>query len=193
MPKTKQFDEMEVLERARNVFWKKGYNGTSIDELVQATGLSRSSIYTFFTDKYGLYTKTLQQYQLTQQQLMLQQMPAGLSGKKKIYWFFKNSIATSISDKQRKGCFILNCTTELANIDNGIKRFVVANMEAMEAQILAWVKEGYTDGSIQKKFSAKALARNLYSSFNGLTLMGQTKPDKETLEDIVEVALSVLS
>ena len=55
MPKTKQFDEAEVLEKAKELFTEKGYNGTSMDDLVQVTGLSRSSIYDTFGDKHGLF------------------------------------------------------------------------------------------------------------------------------------------
>lgn len=192
MPKTKQFDEVTVLEKARNVFWEKGYNGTSMDELVKATGLSRSSIYDSFGDKHGLYTKTLQHYQQTQQQQMLHHMPQGLPGRKKIQWFFHNSINDSICDKQRKGCYMLNSTTELANLDSSVNELAIASMEAMENLFTGWIKEGQSDGSIAKKFTVRALARNLYSSFNGLKVVGQTKPEKAILDDIVKVALSVL-
>jgi TetR/AcrR family transcriptional regulator, transcriptional repressor for nem operon len=192
MPKTKQFDEAAVLDKARDVFWKKGYNGSSMNELVKATGLSRSSIYDSFGDKHGLYTKTLQHYQESQRKMMLEAMPAHLSARKKIAWLFNNNIAESLGDRQRKGCFILNTTTELANVDNSMNRFVNSNMEAMEELFYLMVKEGQAAGDIGKRFIARALARNLFSSFSGLKVIGQTKPDKASLEEIVKVALSVL-
>ena len=192
MPKTKQFDEAAVLEKARNVFWKKGYNGTSMDELVKATGLSRSSIYDSFGDKHGLYMRALQHYQLEKRQSLVEGIPPALSSRKKIGWIFQNSIAQALGDRQRKGCFMVNTTTELANIDSSMNKIVNANMEAMEEIFYSLVKEGQAAGDITKKFSAKALARNLFSSFNGLTIIGQTRPEKELLEDITKVALSVL-
>ena len=192
MPKTKQFDEAAVLEKARNVFWKKGYNGTSMDELVKATGLSRSSIYDSFGDKHGLYMKALQHYQQEKRQSLVEGIPSAFSSRKKIGWIFQNSIAQALCDRQRKGCFMVNTTTELANIDSSMNKIVNANMEAMEEIFHTLVKEGQAAGDINKKFSARALARNLFSSFNGLTIIGQTRPDKELLEDIAKVALSVL-
>ncbi len=192
MPKTKQFDEAAVLEKARNVFWKKGYNGTSMDELVKATGLSRSSIFDSFGDKHGLYMKALQHYQQEKRQSLVEGIPSAFSSRKKISWIFQNSIAQALCDRQRKGCFMVNTTTELANIDSSMNKIVNANMEAMEEIFHTLVKEGQAAGDINKKFSAKALARNLFSSFNGLTIIGQTRPDKELLEDIAKVALSVL-
>lgn len=192
MPKTKQFDEAIVLEKARNVFWKKGYNGTSMDELVKATGLSRSSIYDSFGDKHGLYLRALQQYQQQQRQLIVNSIPPNVSARKKIGWIFQNSIKQLLGDRQRKGCFMVNTTTELSNIDNAMNKIVNANFEAMEDLFYTLVKEGQDAGDIKKTFKARALARNLFSSFNGLTIIGQTRPDKEILEDIAKIALSVL-
>lgn len=191
MPKTKQFDEADVLQKARSVFWKQGYNGTSMDELVQATGLSRSSIYDTFGDKHGLYIAALKSYRDQQYQLMINRIPANLSPRKKIEWMFKNSIAAALDDRQRKGCFMLNTTTELANVDNSINKIVCSNMTMMEELFEGFVKDAQAQGEISKRFSPKALARHLFSSFNGLTVVGQTRPDKAALDDIMKVSLSV--
>lgn len=192
MPKTKQFDEAVVLQKARDVFWKKGYNGTSMDELVTATGLSRSSIYDTFGDKHGLYVKALEHYRQARLAYITKEIPENLSPRRKIAWLYKNTMAESLNDRQRKGCFMLNTTTEIANIDSSINRLVCNNMDTMEDLFLTWVKEGQARGEISKRFTAKALARHLFSSFNGLVAVGQTKPDKSTLEDIIKVSLSVL-
>jgi TetR/AcrR family transcriptional regulator, transcriptional repressor for nem operon len=192
MPKAKQFDEANVLQKARDVFWKKGYNGTSMDELVKATGLSRSSIYATFTDKHGLYQKTLQHYQLTQQEQLITAVSQNINGRKKIECFFKKAVEDSLNDKQRKGCFMLNSTTELANIDKTVSKTALDNMDAMESMFQTWVKEGQTSGDISKRFTARAIARHLFSSINGIKLVAQTKADKATLQDILQLSLSVL-
>ncbi len=192
MPKAKQFNEGEVLQKARDVFWKQGYNGTSMDELVKATGLSRSSIYDTFGDKHGLYVKSLKYYSEAQTEKLLIELPSGLSSRKRINWFFQHHIDVSLTDPNRKGCFMLNSTTELANLDNSINQLAVDNMDQMEALFLSWIKEGQANGEISKRFKAKALSRHLFNCINGLKVIGQTKPDKSTLEDIVKVSLSVL-
>jgi TetR/AcrR family transcriptional regulator, transcriptional repressor for nem operon len=192
MPKTKQFEEAAVLQKAGDVFWEKGYNGTSMDELVAATGLSRSSIYDTFGDKHGLYLKALAHYQQSQQAQMEQWMPPNIGPRKKIELFLQKSANASLSDNQQKGCFILNTTTELANVDDHIKDFVANNMVAMEALLLEWVKEGQSSGQISKRFTAKAIARHLFSTLNGLKVVAQIKADKAALQDIVKLALSVL-
>lgn len=193
MPKTKQFNEADVLQKARSVFWKKGYNGTSMDELVKATGLSRSSIYDTFGDKHGLYVKALKDYKKLQHEQLVAAIPANLSPRKKIEWVFKNNLAQALEDRQRKGCFMLNTATEMGNVDGCINRIVCDNMCAMEELFYGLIKEGQVNNEITNRFSTKALARHLLSSFNGLTITGQTRPDKSTLEDILKVSLSVLN
>ena len=66
MGRNKDFDEEELLEKAVNVFWKKGYNATSAQDLVDALGINRSSLYNTYTDKKTLFTKSLKHYQQKQ-------------------------------------------------------------------------------------------------------------------------------
>jgi TetR/AcrR family transcriptional regulator, transcriptional repressor for nem operon len=192
MPKTKQFDEAEVLQKARDVFWEKGYNGTSMDELVQATGLSRSSIYDTFGDKHGLYLRSLEQYRQEELRRVNNSFPRNTTARKKIELFFRKNADDILQDKQRRGCFILNSTTELANMDSATKNLVGDNMDRMEELFYTWVREGQSAGNISTRFTARALARHLFSSSNGLRIAGQTRQDKKTLDDIVRLALSVL-
>ncbi len=102
MPKTKQFDETEVLNKARELFCVKGYNGTSMDDLVQTTGLSRSSIYDTFGDKHGLFLKTLELYRCSQLSGLEEQCAKTDSPKKKIRLIFDYSVKDMLSDKDGK-------------------------------------------------------------------------------------------
>ena len=63
MARTKDFDENEVLSKAMELFWSKGYNATSMEDLVGGLGISRSSLYDTYTDKHTLFIKALEQYQ----------------------------------------------------------------------------------------------------------------------------------
>jgi len=192
MPKTKQFDETEVLKKAKEVFCEKGYNGTSMDDLVQATGLSRSSIYGTFGDKHGLFLKSLNQYRCNQQGDLMQLFSKTDDPKKKIRSIFDYTIKDILADKDRKGCLLINVSMELAAVDKEVADIACANMEEMEQLFYAWVKEGQAKGEITKKFSPKALARHLYSSLMGLRVSGRNRPDADALREIVKITLSIL-
>lgn len=192
MPKKKQFDETEVLVKAREVFSEKGYNGTSMDDLVQATGLSRSSIYDTFGDKHGLFLKSLNQYRCSQTADLEKQCAKSESPKKKIRAIFDYVIREITADKDRKGCLMINVNMELSAVDKDVAAVSLTNMEELEQTFSSLVKEGQAKGEISKKFTPKALARHLYSSLMGLRVSGMNRPDADALREIVKLALSIL-
>jgi TetR/AcrR family transcriptional regulator, transcriptional repressor for nem operon len=192
MPKIKQFDETEVLVKAREVFTIKGYNGTSMDDLVQATGLSRSSIYDTFGDKHGLFLKSLAQYCCSQQGELEKQCAKTDSPKKKIRAIFDFTIKDILNDKDRKGCLMVNMSMELNAVDKEVAAVSLANMEGMEQTFCALVKEGQAKGEIPKKFTPKAMSRLLYNSLMGLRVIGINRPDADSLKEVVKLTLSIL-
>lgn len=192
MPKTKQFDEKEVLVKAREVFCKRGYNGTSMDDLVQATGLSRSSIYDTFGDKHGLFLKSLDQYRNEQQQSVEQQTAKCDSPKKKIRAIFDYYIKDILADKSGNGCLLINVSLEVGSIDKEVATIFQANAEETEQMLSALIKEGQAKGEISKRFTPKALARQFYNSLMGLRVTGTNNPDGDVLREIVKLTLSIL-
>lgn len=192
MPKTKQFDETEVLMKAKELFCEKGYNGTSMDDLVQATGLSRSSIYDTFGDKHKLFLKSLNHYRCLQQGSLQQQCSKTDSPKKKIRSIFDYIVKDILSDKDRKGCLLINVSMELSAVDKEVANVSLLNMEELELVFSSLVKEGQTKGEISKKFTPKALGRHLYNSLVGLRVTGINRPDADALREIVKLTLSIM-
>ena len=89
MPKEVMFDEETALQKAKKLFWRKGYNGTSMDELTKATGLSRSSIYNSFGDKYSLFIQCLNYYKKNQHDKLIQSLNKHDSPLKKLQTIFR--------------------------------------------------------------------------------------------------------
>jgi TetR/AcrR family transcriptional regulator, transcriptional repressor for nem operon len=192
MPRIKLFNEDVVLDNATRLFWSKGYNGTSIDDLVKATGISRSSLYDSFGDKHGLFIRSLQRYKQKNNQSLREALTSIASPKERIYRIFYHTLNEILTDRQRKGCFMVNSTTELSGQDKEAIAISCTNMQEMEKTFAQWVSQAQQAGEIPKRQPARAIARYLYSSFSGLQVVGQANPDKKVLTDIVEVTLSVL-
>jgi len=192
MPKEVLFDEQKALQKAMNLFWLKGFNGTSMDELTKVTGLSRSSIYNSFGDKQNLFVQCLNFYKDWLLDTVRQSLEKITSPLKKIEMVFRVSVDGLLKDKDRKGCLIVNTTTELANIEDGILVFMKEYEEQIESLFQGWVKEGQQSGEISKSFSSLAFARHLFNSYSGIKIIAQTTNDRKTLDDIVNVTLSVL-
>lgn len=192
MPKTKLFDQAEVLKKIMNLFWEKGYNGTSVDDLVQASGISRSSLYDTFGDKEQLYLAALKFYRDKSSQQQDESLASIASPRKKIEALFRVSVHDILEDKKGKGCFLVNATTELGNQLKPVAEEAKSNLDAMESFFLEQVKAGQASGEITRDFKPRALARYLFSGLTGLRVLGQTRKDKELLDDVVRVILKSL-
>ena len=120
MPRVKQFDEQQVLEKAMELFWKLGYNGTSIQDLVSNLGINRASLYDTYGGKDALFEKTFEHYLQKNAQMARSILAAKPSVKEGFRHLFQIIIEQLINDPEKKGCFVVNTTTELVpNDENG--------------------------------------------------------------------------
>jgi len=192
MPKDKLFDTQAVLQKAMELFWRKGYNGTSINDLVDATGLSRSSLYATFEDKHKLYVSALRLYQNQEQQALMAELNKQSSARRKIEIVFRSFLRQILDSPYGKGCFMVNTVTEMTNQNKELARITADDFANMEALFLSLVKEGQASGEIARRHKPVALARFLFSSYLGFRITGQSNPDRAILEDIIKTTLTAL-
>jgi TetR/AcrR family transcriptional repressor of nem operon len=103
MARTKDFDEDDVLEKAVELFWRKGYNATSMQDLVDGLGISRSSLYDTFGDKHTLYIRALEKYKALGSGQMCSIVSNAASAKEAIRKLLELAIGEASADEQRKG------------------------------------------------------------------------------------------
>lgn len=183
MSNTIQYNRNQVLAKASEVFQKKGFNGASMQDLVDATGLNRSSIYNSFGSKMDLYVASLDIYRDQNagiQQSLVNDAKDGLSAIKSIFDIF---IKTIVNDVENKGCMIVNCKTELASTgDKSILNWLLNSdkkgMELFENVI----KRGQKDGSINSKQSSKTYALYISTALQGFRMTGIMNKNKGELE-----------
>ena len=192
MARTREFNEIEVLDKAVELFWKKGYTATSANDLVKGLGLSRSSIYSTFTDKRTLYIRALDQYKKRYVNAMLQMVKQSNDLPKTIAQIFQMIVDQDITAKIPKGCFMVNTSVELGPHDQQIAKIVSDHEANVEATFEVAILKGQEKGQISKTHSAKALARFLYNNISGLRVAVKSKVGKATLDDIIKVSMSVL-
>ncbi len=192
MARTKDFNEEEVLEKALHIFWQKGYNGTSMQELVDGLGISRSSMYDTYTDKYTLFIKALERYSKNGFQELKQKIDQAPSSKAAIKNIFQMIVDESLFDKDHHGCFAVNACTEKAPDDKIITRIFNENLQTAEEFFYEVVTKGQESGEIANRTDARALARFLINNISGIRVAAKAGVDKKVYDDIVNVALSVL-
>ena len=192
MPKTETFNRKFVLKQATNVFHDKGFNATSMQDLVDATGLNRSSIYNTFKNKVSLYLECLKSYEdsyTRETSKRLIQSNTGLQAIQQIFELYLNEV---IQDKDSRGCLIINCKSEMANHEGSITNFLNSNQQKMLELLEDIAAQGQNDGTINNKQSPKEYSLYLYSSIQGFRMTGILISDKKQLQSIITNVMQTL-
>ena len=196
MGRPREFDERQALEQAMQVFWTKGYEGTSLCDLMQAMGLSKSSLYDTFGSKNDLFVRAIEHYCETVQARYLGELRARHaelgSARAAIAGIFEATLEMAAGGETQRGCFLGNCAAEIAGQDPVATARVRAGMKAIENALYDVVKAGQDSGEIPAGRDARALARALTSSLNGLRTMAKLDPQEAGLRDIARLAVTVL-
>ena len=192
MARKKEFDETEVLDRALDLFWEKGYNATSIQDLVDTMKINRASIYDTWGDKHNLYLAALKRYRQKSSSWFLTQLRTEQSALDIIRNFIYATIKASVHDEHRKGCFMVNASTELCNQDTDVQKIILENRTTMEKVLSELITEGQQSGEITIKHSSDSLARFLFNTISGLRVLSTGSITEKELNEVVEVTLSAL-
>jgi TetR/AcrR family transcriptional repressor of nem operon len=192
MARSKEFEEAEVLDKAVALFWCKGYNGTSMQEVVDCLGISRSSLYDTFGDKRQLYLAALDRYRARMAGALLQTVQNATAVVPTVRQLFEMAIRESLEDQLTKGCFMVNSTVELAPHDPEVARIVKANMDDIEEAFYRLIRKGQQQGEITPKHDARALARFLFNTLSGLRVAAKAGAGRGLYEDVITLSLSVL-
>lgn len=193
MPRNKQFDEQQVLEKAMELFWKKGYNGTSIQDLVEHLGINRASLYDTYGGKDALFEKTFEYYQQINAQKtkeLLAQTPSVKEGLRNLFGLL---IEQAVKDADKKGCFVVNTTTELIPNDEKWLPVLNRNRNTFENLFFQHLQRGVAQGEISPDKDLKSIAALLFALNNGLQVVAKINPSKMDLMKIAEAGMQVLN
>jgi len=192
MSRHKEFNRDEALQKAMEVFWSQGYEAASINNLIKHMGINRQSLYDTFGDKHTLYLQAIDRYREVEGRKIFELLERPGSVKKTLRQLFQSVVEESLRDQARRGCFIGNAMSELAGRCPETAARACGNMAAVEEALYRTLLRGRKNGEIRNGRDLRAVARYLYSSLQGLQLMGKATQDRKTLEDIVKVTLSAL-
>lgn len=191
MGRPKEYDREDVLDNAMQVFWSKGYECTSMQDLVDAMGINRGSIYAEFGDKRGLHLAALDLFY--NKEILSMLSPIGQSGSPRsaIRAMFEGIIENAQSGDCR-GCMIYNSAVELCPNDEEVTKKVAAGLKKAEDKIYDVLLDARAKGEISDNRDPRSMARFLTNNLNGLRVMSKVSQDRQALQDIVEQTLSIL-
>ena len=188
----KIFDKKEVIEKAADLFWSKGYEAASTDELLAAMGIGKGSFYLAFPEgKRELFENALEQFNND----ALLRLEAALAKTDKpaeqIRKFFRD-IAHAPKEDHAKGCFMGNTVSELSNVDNQLKLKAVKRLKQLEQLFYDAITAAQEKGELKTKEDPAVLARYLVTMWNGLNITRRMYADPKALTSLIELQLKVL-
>lgn len=189
MPWQKQFDVNEVLDRAMQVFWHRGYEATSMQDLVTSTGVNRASLYATYQDKRSLFMAALRMYDERLRYERLADLEAQYSPVESIRQLFLVFIAPGSGKDGNRGCFLTNTALELAAHDPEAGRLVANAQKEIEAFFARQIRKGKTAGEIPAGVKVAETASGLLASIIGVAVLSRSRPDRALLRAIVDDAM----
>jgi len=192
LARPREFDQEVVVQKALELFWRRGYQATSVQDLVEATGVNRGSLYDTFGDKHGLFLAAVEHYRATVSARRLAKLEEPGALREKVATFFQGIIDFALGEGRLLGCLMTNSPVELAPHDRDTRLAVAANMGAMEAAFRRVLTRAKKNGELAADKSPTDLARFFTATANGLNVMAKAAPERATLSSVVRVALQAL-
>jgi TetR/AcrR family transcriptional repressor of nem operon len=192
MPRQKEYRKKDVLNASTQIFWKKGYKGTSMNDLVEATGLNKHSMYSEFGSKEGLFLSCIEHYaEETNKDLfsILTKKPLGLNNIKSYFY----NRADYLSSDDSNSCLLINSAIEMNVLSNAIIDKVRTYLSLQEKAFYDCLKAAQRSGEIPANKDIKKLAHYLICFLEGLNVIGRTNPDKKALKLLVREVLSFIT
>ena len=191
MARTKKFDPKQALAAAMNVFWRLGYENTSLDVLMAEMGIARQSLYDTFGDKRSLYLQALAHYRDETNASMRKLFSSAPTVKDGFAQLLFGLSAESRAQHAR-GCLLLSANMERAAGDAVITDFLRRNQAEVESIFRDALRRAQSSGELSRKLDPAALARFFVATIQGMRAMAKLNSNRKALEQVAKLALSTI-
>ena len=185
------YDPAQALARAADTFWKAGYAGTSLDDLSDATGMNRPSLYAAFGDKRDLYLKTLEHYREESRALAR----AALAGDPPLRVFLKRFYDKALElylDDGPRGCYSIGTAATVAAVDDRVRAFLADSMRSTDSFLKHQIEKAKQRGEIAQEADPAALAYLASGTLHTLAVRARAGLPRKELDALADAAISVI-
>lgn len=183
------FDRDQVVHQVTDLFWKKGYLGTSISDVVEATSLKPGSIYNSFDSKQKLLLEALESYSSNSFARVQQCLQSDEGLMPALEKMVSELIELAQNDPDAKGCLMLNIWLEMAAHDDVITRYVQGVFERLEEELRGALERAKSSGELRAEADPEMLAKYIMMTTWGIRVMSRARPERQTLEALASQAL----
>ena len=186
----REFDRDVALEAAMRLFWRQGYEATSVDDLLETTGIQRGSLYAAFGDKHSLYLEALRAY-IDRTGGMFVEKLSGDPPLAKLRGFMRH-MATKAEESDGNGCLLINALAERCPCDPEVREIYSQAMRDVEELFYAKLVAARDSGELISQETPRALARFMVTAFQGFLLLSKQQAPRAVIQDNLRVVLSCL-
>ena len=188
MARPREFDETRVKEALMKVFWEKGYEATSMQDLVDATGLLKGSLYGAFVGKQALYMIALAHYDHTRIQGGIDMLTGESSAREKITDLFDTVIDAARAGVFAGGCLLCNASIEMAPVDTTIENSVKAIIRRFKSAVRTAIET-----AVKPSVDATALSGFIICAYFGARVLAKAGAPLQMIVDTREQCLKDLN
>lgn len=192
MSRTKEFDPERALDLALDIFWRRGYEGTTLRDLLEGMDISRQSLYDTFGDKRSLFLKVLERYERLMMEGLTVRHLQGAGSVEAIRGYCEYFLAEIVHDPALGSCLMANTAIEVGAGDPEIQTIVRAYFGRLEGILHGVLAGARKAGEIGEDRDVRALARHILNALHGLGIMGRSGASRSVLRQMLNTALSVL-
>ena len=190
MARSKEFDPERALDKAMHLFWRSGYEHTSMETLLREMGIAKQSLYDTFGDKRSLYLKALAHYRDRtngDMQRMLTEIPSVKDGFRKLLY----GLAAETREQHERGCLLLSANLQRDTKDAVVRDLLRRNQATVEEIFAQALRRAQKQGELSSKEDPAALARFFVVTIQGMRAMARLKSDRKALEQVAQIALAI--
>ncbi|MGW0193044.1 TetR/AcrR family transcriptional regulator [Nonomuraea sp. NPDC003201] len=192
MGRPKQFDPDVAVGHAMDVFWRKGYAATTPQDLVDALGIGKGSLYNAFGSKHALFEAALSRYRDSQAAALIEMLEEPGPVKDRLRRALRLLSEMDLADPDRRGCMAVNTAAELGQSDESAAQLVRRMFDRTEDAFRALVEEGRRTGEIAADRDARAVGSLLLNTVVGMRLLARVADGPDRLTRVVDAVVDSL-
>lgn len=190
MARPVEFNEHKVLTNAMEQFWKEGYEASSVQKLLDCTGINRGTLYNSFGDKSTFFKSCIDQYN----KIVDKQIAASLKSDKLTGWdaidaYFDETVLKLSTKHRSMGCILVNSLCESINYNKDMKKIVRGSLATIRKALVAKLKEAHKKGKVKKGVSVEFAADILMNTLHGVRVNARDGKNAKQLRDLIKFSV----
>ncbi|WP_410649640.1 TetR/AcrR family transcriptional regulator [Amycolatopsis sp. cmx-4-54] len=192
MSRVKEFDVDAACEAALELFWRQGYEATSVSDLVAELGIGKASLYATFGTKHQLYLTALNRYIARGNERFVQDFAGPGPALEGVRRLIDRYLAEILGESGRKGCFVVNAAMEMMPKDPEVARVVERSWDALELAVRMALSRAKAQGELGAAADPEELAGFLLTVLQGMRVLGKGPDPAARVRATAKQAIAVL-